>query len=133
MFLLRSNELYKHRNFVNEPSFAFGAPVFRFVPHCTLFSFPFSWVHALIAIPCTSGLQGLMHPPKGKRKESATMRDKEREGSTKGNGGLYKKLQIPTLPPKWSRSGVTFHYLSLSLSLSLSLQTFNIFQAQCIL
>ena len=46
---------------------------------------------------------------KGKRKES-TMRNKEREGSTQGNGGLYKKLKIPTLPPKWPRSGVTFHY-----------------------
>ena len=50
------------------------------------------------AIPRASGLQACMHPPKGK-KESA-MKDKEREGSTKGKGGLYKKLQIPTLPPK---------------------------------
>ena len=48
------------------------------------------------------------HPPKGKRKKS--MREKEREGRTK-KGGLYKKLQIPTLPPKHARSGVTFHYL----------------------
>ena len=37
------------------------------------------------------------------------MMEKEREGSTKGKGGLYKKLQIPTLPPKHPRSGVTFH------------------------
>ena len=39
-----------------------------------------------------------------KRKERE-MREKEREGSTKGKGGLYKMLykmlQIPTLPPKW--------------------------------
>ena len=56
-----------------------------------------------------SGLQASMHPPKGKRKESA-MREKERAGSTKGKGGLYKKLQISTLPPNWPRSGVTFHF-----------------------
>ena len=37
------------------------------------------------------------------------MREKEREGSTKSKGGLNKKLQIPTLPPKHPRSGVTFH------------------------
>ena len=30
-------------------------------------------------------------------------------GSTQGEGGLYKKLQIPTLPPKSQMSGVTFH------------------------
>ena len=53
---------------------------------------------------CNKGI----HPTKGKRTESA-MREKEREGSTKGKGGLYKKLQISTLPPKWPRSGVTFH------------------------
>ena len=39
-----------------------------------------------------SCLQAYMHPPKGKRKESA-MSNKEREGSTKGKGGFYKKLQ----------------------------------------
>ena len=51
-----------------------------------------------------------MHPPKGKRKESAKReKEREREGSTKGKGGLYEKLQVPTLPPKWPRSGVTFH------------------------
>ena len=50
------------------------------------------------------------HPPKGKRKERA-MREKERQGSTKGKGGLFKKLQIPTLPPKHPSSGVTFHCL----------------------
>ena len=38
------------------------------------------------------------------------MREKEREGSTNGKRGLYKKLQIPTLPAKWPRSGVTFYY-----------------------
>ena len=71
----------------------------------------YRWMHALIAIPCTSSLQGCMHPPKGKRKESA-MSEKETEGSTKGKVGLYKKLQIPTLPPKWPRSGVTFHFVN---------------------
>ena len=37
-------------------------------------------------------------------------REREREGSTKGKGGLNKNLQIPTLPPKWPRSGITFHF-----------------------
>ena len=55
-----------------------------------------------------SGLQACTHPPKGKIKERA-MREKEREQSTKGKGGLYKMPQTPTLPPKWPRSGVTFH------------------------
>ena len=55
------------------------------------------------------GLQTCTHPPKDKRKERA-MREKEREESTKGKGGLYEMPQIPTLPPKWPRSGVTFHY-----------------------
>ena len=40
------------------------------------------------------------------------MREKEREGSTKGKRGLFKKLQIPTPPPKHPRSGVTFHYVA---------------------
>ena len=35
------------------------------------------------------------------------MREKEREGGTKGKRGLYNLPQIPTLPPKWPRSGVT--------------------------
>ena len=47
------------------------------------------------------------------------MREKEREGSTKGKGGLYKKLQIPTLSPKWPRSGVTFHFESKRILFSL--------------
>ena len=39
------------------------------------------------------------------------MSNKERErGALKGKGGLYKKLQIPTLPLKCPRSGVTFHF-----------------------
>ena len=37
------------------------------------------------------------------------MREKVREGSAKGKGGIYKMPQIPTFPPKWPRSGVTFH------------------------
>ena len=56
---------------------------------------------ALIAVPRAS--------PKGKRKESG-IREKEREGSTKGKGGLYRKIHIPNLPPKWPMSGITFHY-----------------------
>ena len=47
------------------------------------------------------------------KKESAMMdKEREREGSTKGKGGPYKKLQIPNLPPKWPRSGITFHFSS---------------------
>ena len=82
------------------------------------------------------GLQACTHPPNSKRKERA-MREKEREGSpfknaendyfdqllecaapkrwlnyttTKGKGGFYKMPQIPTLPPKCPRSGITFHF-----------------------
>ena len=58
-----------------------------FLPHCSLFSV-FIWVNALIAVPRTSGLQASNHPHKD-RKERA-MREKEREGNTKGKGELYK-------------------------------------------
>ena len=57
-----------------------------------------------------SGLQAGINPPKD-RKERA-MREGERENSTKGKGGLYNMPQNPSLPPKWPRSGVTFHYQS---------------------
>ena len=56
------------------------------------------------------------------------MSKKEREGSTKGKGGLYKKLQIPTLPLKFllslqSGQGVGFHlHLKAHLHISLILQ-----------
>ena len=68
-----------------------------------------SWVNALISVPRSSGLQACTHPPKD-RKERA-IREKEREGSTKGKGGLYKMPQNPTLTPKWPRSGVTFRFM----------------------
>ena len=55
----------------------------------------------------TLGLQACKYPPKGKRKCNE---GQMREGNTKGKGGLNKKLQIPSLPPKWPRSGVTFHF-----------------------
>ena len=43
-----------------------------------------------MAISRTSGLQACMHPPKGKRKESA-MRDKERKrGAPKAKEGSIK-------------------------------------------
>ena len=32
-------------------------------------------------------------------------------GSIQGEGGLYKNLKIPTLPPKSPMSVVTFHFL----------------------
>ena len=38
------------------------------------------------------------------------MQQLKREGSIKGERGLYKKLKIPTLNPKSPRSGVTFHF-----------------------
>ena len=41
-----------------------------------------------------------------------TKREKKKKSTMSNKGGLYKKLQIPTLPPKWPRSGVTFHYNS---------------------
>ena len=45
------------------------------------------------------------------RKERA-MREGERDReSTKGKGGLYNMPQYSTIPQKWPRSGVTFHYL----------------------
>ena len=43
-----------------------------------------------------------------KEKKSAT---KQRErGALKGKKGSIKKLKILTLPPKSSRSGITFYY-----------------------
>ena len=38
------------------------------------------------------------------------MQQIKREGSIQGEGWLYKKLKIPSLPPKLPRSGVTFHF-----------------------
>ena len=45
-----------------------------------------------------------------------TKREKKRDynnkrgGAPKAKEDSMKKLQILTLPPKWPRSGVTFHY-----------------------
>ena len=55
-----------------------------------------------------AGMQVCTHPPKGKKRESNE--GEGREGSTKGKGGLYKMPQIPALPPKCPRSGITFHF-----------------------
>ena len=76
---------------------------------CSLFSIPFSWVNALIAVPRASPRVCKHAHTLLKAKEKRATREKEREGSTKGKGGLYKMLQIPALPPKCSRSDVTFH------------------------
>ena len=39
------------------------------------------------------------------------MREGERERKTfKGKGELYNMPQYPTFPPKWPRSGITFHF-----------------------
>ena len=50
------------------------------------------------------------------RKERA-MREggRERENSTKSQGGLYNMPQYSTIPQKWPRSGVTFHYLLIQI------------------
>ena len=37
----------------------------------------------------------------------------KREGSIKGEGGPYKDLKIPALPPKLPSSGITFHYCNI--------------------
>ena len=44
----------------------------------------------------------------GKENRKSTM--KKREGSTHNEGGLYKKLKIPTLPPKSPKSGISFRF-----------------------
>ena len=74
-------------------------------------------MHALIAVPTASPRACKRAHTLLKGKEKRAMREKEREGSTKGKGGLYKELQIPTLPPKGPRSGVTFHFNPLISSL----------------
>ena len=43
------------------------------------------------------------------KKKEYNVKEREREGSTQGEGGVYKKLRIPTLPPKLRMSGITFH------------------------
>ena len=68
-------------------------------------------MHLLQALGFALGMQAWMHPNMGQEK---------REGSTKGEGGLYKKSQIPTLPPKYQMSGVTFH-LPLTLAVEWAL------------
>ena len=60
-------------------------------------------MNALFAVPRACKCAHTLLKPKEKR----AMKEKER--STKGKGGLYKMPQIPTLPPKWPRSGVTVH------------------------
>ena len=42
------------------------------------------------------------------------MRKRER-GAPKAKEGSINKLQIPTLPPKWPRSGVTFHFIEMTI------------------
>ena len=58
----------------------------------------------------------LSHPPLSRSKERAhtmviekKVKQIKREGSIQEEGGFYKKLKIPTLPPKLPRSGITFH------------------------
>ena len=42
------------------------------------------------------------------------MSNKKRErGALKAKEDSIKKLQIPTLTPKWRRSGVTFYYMAI--------------------
>ena len=42
-------------------------------------------------------------------KKEKEMKQIKREGSIKGEGGPYKELKIPALPPKLPKSGLTFH------------------------
>ena len=42
---------------------------------------------------------------------SLTLKESEKIPTNRGEGGLYKNLLMPTLPPKLPMSGVTFHYL----------------------
>ena len=44
-------------------------------------------------------------------KENGYKKVTKRERSTQGEGGLYKKSQILTLPPKLRMRGVTFHLM----------------------
>ena len=62
-----------------------------------------------------SGLQAGINPPKDRRERAMREGERETEDSTKGKGGLYNMQQYPTLPPKWPRSGVTFHFIILRL------------------
>ena len=92
------------------------------VAHFSLFS--------LHLVPCTycrpsgkpSELQGCKHTFEVKKEKK--VQQIKREGSIKGEGGLYKKLKIPTLPPKLPRSGVTFHYFPGDFCKSWCLQRF---------
>ena len=55
-------------------------------------------------------MQAGINPPKDRKERQ--MREGERERHTfKGKGELYNMPQFPTLPPKWPRSGVTFHLI----------------------
>ena len=49
------------------------------------------------------------------------MQQIKREGSIKGEGGLYKELKIPTLPPKSPRNGVTLHFMKIIFFSSMQL------------
>ena len=94
---MRNSYVYEsysfHTLFQAEQKVAHNQGLFNRGGNCKL-QFP-----PLLNNPKPSDLQACTHPPKEKRKE-IVMREKEREGSTKGKGGLYKMLQIPTLPTK---------------------------------
>ena len=55
-------------------------------------------------------------PTMGKENRKSTML--KREGSFRGEGGLIKKLKIPSLPPKLPRSDITFHFIAASNALN---------------
>ena len=54
------------------------------------------------------GLQACMHSVEVTKREKSLQL--MREGRIQGEGGLYKNLKIPALPPKSTKSGVTFNF-----------------------
>ena len=68
----------------------------------------FGYMHLLQSvIPCAFKRASTLLKGKEKREQRGKKRER---GAPKAKEGS-KKLQILTLPPKWPRSGVTFHFL----------------------
>ena len=99
-----------------EPSFAFGASLSHFLPHCSLFFHSFwrvcaplqgRWLAQGTAIGAFTQLKRM--------KKERAMREKVREGSTKSKGGrVYNVATKSYSPSKFPSSGILFfvaHYL----------------------
>ena len=79
------------------------------------------------------GLQACTPRVGGKKKKVQQL--KREGGGMKGTGGLCKKLKNPALPPKWARSGVTYHYHNSVINLSLpfpAMISFCLFRLICL-